>query len=229
MTEFATVQIQVNEKLYLRNPEQTELGRNIISSSIKLIAELGFEHFTFKKLAKDIHSTEASIYRYFENKHKLLIYLVSWYWSWMEYQVDYMTNNIDDPEKKLDIVIDILCKSSKFDPQFSHINEDALYEIVIAESSKAYLTKEVDADNKEGFFLRYKSLCRKISSFVEEMAPEFKYPRALMSTIIEASHHQKFFAEHLPSLTEVSHNEGGEADVSEYLRYLVFRLLQENK
>ncbi|MEQ8711537.1 MAG: TetR/AcrR family transcriptional regulator [Cyclobacteriaceae bacterium] len=226
MAAIATIQINVNEKLFLRNPEHTELGRNIVSNSIILIEKIGFENFTFKKLAKEINSTEASIYRYFENKHKLLIYLVSWYWSWMEYQVDFQTNNIEDSEKKLNIAIDILCQTSRFDPEFLHINEDALHRIVVDESSKAYLTKDVDADNKEGFFHGYKSLCRKIAGFVTEIAPDFKYPRALMSTIVEASHHQKFFSEHLPSLTEVSESEGGSGEVSEYLRYLIFKLLK---
>jgi AcrR family transcriptional regulator len=68
------LQIKMNEKLFLRNPEQSELGKKIIMHSIQLIHEQGFEAFTFKKLAKAIGSTEAGIYRYFENKHRLLIY-----------------------------------------------------------------------------------------------------------------------------------------------------------
>ena len=62
------LQIKMNEKLFVRNPEQTELGRKIIQFSIQLIQENGFESFTFKKLAEEIGSTEAGIYRYFENK-----------------------------------------------------------------------------------------------------------------------------------------------------------------
>jgi AcrR family transcriptional regulator len=62
------VQLKMNEKLFVRNPEQTMLGRKIIQRSIQLIQENGFESFTFKKLAEEIGSTEASIYRYFENK-----------------------------------------------------------------------------------------------------------------------------------------------------------------
>ena len=203
MAVQATIQIKVNERLFLRDPENTELGKKIISSSITLIEEIGFENFTFKKLANNINSTEASIYRYFENKHKLLIYLVSWYWSWMEYQVNYQTNNIKEPEKKLKIAIRILSDAIKYDPTFSHIDEELLHKIVVAESDKTYLTKEVDADNKEGFFISYKSLCSHIASIVKEVNPKFKYPRAMVSTIIEASHQQKFFSEHLPSLTEI--------------------------
>ena len=64
------LQIKMNEKLFVRNPEQTELGRKIIQFGIQLIQENGFESFTFKKLAEEIGSTEAGIYRYFENKHR---------------------------------------------------------------------------------------------------------------------------------------------------------------
>lgn len=40
-----------------------------------MIYKTGYEAFTFKKLAEDIGTTEAGIYRYFENKYKLLVYL----------------------------------------------------------------------------------------------------------------------------------------------------------
>ncbi|MGZ5010791.1 MAG: TetR/AcrR family transcriptional regulator, partial [Methylobacter sp.] len=65
----------MNDKLFLRDPEQSELGKKIILHSIQLIHKNGFEAFTFKKLAEAIGTTEAGIYRYFENKHRLLIYI----------------------------------------------------------------------------------------------------------------------------------------------------------
>ena len=46
------LRIQMNESLYLRDPESTELGQRIILNSIELINELGFEGFTFKKLGE---------------------------------------------------------------------------------------------------------------------------------------------------------------------------------
>ncbi len=55
------LQIKMNEKLFLREPEQSDLGKKIIQDSIHLIHKLGFEAFTFKKLAIDIGSTEAGI------------------------------------------------------------------------------------------------------------------------------------------------------------------------
>ena len=90
----------LSQKLCLRDPNQTELGQKILNHSILLIDELGFEGFTFKKLAKAIGSTEASVYRYFENKHKLLVYLVAWYWAWLDYTIDYQIHNIEDPRRR---------------------------------------------------------------------------------------------------------------------------------
>jgi len=83
--------IVINEKLYVKNPETSDLGKKIIEQSIILIDEIGFDAFTFKKLGEKIKSNESSIYRYFENKHKLLLYLSSWYWSWMEYKLVFST------------------------------------------------------------------------------------------------------------------------------------------
>lgn len=198
--ERTTIKFKLNDKLYLRDPQDTELGQKIIQQSIVLIDELGFEQFTFKKLANSFESTEASIYRYFENKNKLLIYLVSWYWAWLDYKYEYHTNNIDNAREKLVLVINIICESQK-KMLFSAIDEKALYRIVVAESAKAYLLKEVDEINKEGVYLNYKALNKKIANLILEVNPLYKYPNALVSTLIEAAHQQLFFSQHLPALT----------------------------
>ena len=72
---LSNLKIQINEKIYNKDPESSSLGKKIIEQSIILIEEIGFEDFTFKKLGDRIASNESSIYRYFDNKHKLLIYL----------------------------------------------------------------------------------------------------------------------------------------------------------
>ena len=82
------IKISLNNALYLRDPQATDLGQKIIQHSILLIDEVGFEAFNFKRLAISMGSTEASVYRYFENKHFLLLYLVSWYWEWVRYSID---------------------------------------------------------------------------------------------------------------------------------------------
>ncbi len=218
----ASIKIELNEKLYLRDPEQTELGRKIIAESIRLVDELGFEQFTFKKLALAINSTEASVYRYFESKHKLLIYLISWYWVWMEYQIRFQTNNVKDASEKLRIMIRILAQNQGEESGFTHIHEGALYRIVVAEASKAYLTKEVDDDNRDGLFQEYKALCHQIALIIREINPAYPYPHALVSTLFESARKQRFFAQHLPSLTEATVHPNNPGTVAEFLEHLAF-------
>ena len=70
---FTSFSLQVNNRVYIKNPESSDLGRKIVESSINLIDKVGYEAFTFRKLGLEIHSNEASIYRYFESKYKLLL------------------------------------------------------------------------------------------------------------------------------------------------------------
>jgi len=224
---IATLQLSMNKNLFIRDPQETELGKKIISQSIQMIDVLGFESFTFKKLAKNIESTEASIYRYFENKHRLLIYLIAWYWTWLEYTIDYKTQNIDDAQKQLEIALRVVIEEKKQDPLFPEINEVALQRIVIAESDKTYLTKQVDADNKEGLFRGYKSLCKQIAGFIEIINPAYEFPHAMSSTVLEAAHQQIFFARHLPSLTELSNADQNSSEKNfEFLHQLVQKTIK---
>ncbi len=215
------LRIIMNEKLFIRNPEQSELGRRIILHSIQLIRKKGFEDFTFKKLANEINSTEASIYRYFENKHRLLIYLTAWYWSWLEYQVSFQTNNIKDPIVRLKRVIQLLASTVEDDISTEHIDESSLHQIIITEASKTYLTKQVTADNKDQFFKPYKDLCAVIGNIILEYNPDYKYPKSLASTIIEMAHFQNFFMNNLPSLTDFGVHKD-EAEIIAFLEDLVF-------
>ncbi|MGR8980647.1 MAG: TetR/AcrR family transcriptional regulator [Gammaproteobacteria bacterium] len=215
------LQIKMNEKLFLRDPEQSELGKKIIRRSIELIHKNGFEAFTFKKLAELIGTTEAGIYRYFENKHRLLTYLVAWYWSWLEYQVAFRTNNIADPAVKLKMVIKLLASSVEDDLSTSHVDESLLHQIIITEGSKTYLTKRVSEDNKDRLFKPYKDLCAIIGNMILECSPRYKYPKSLASTIIEMAHFQNFFMNNLPSLTDFG-TEKDESKIVAFLEDLVF-------
>ena len=219
-------QIKMNEALFIRNPEQSELGKNIIQHSIQLIDKNGFESFTFKKLAEDIGTTEAGIYRYFENKHKLLVYLTAWYWSWLEYQISYQTNNIKNPVAKLKKIIKLLATTVEDDESTAHVNEALLHQIVISEGSKAYLTKQVGADNKLQFFKPYKDLCALIGNIILECNPKYKYPRSLATTIIEMAHFQNFFMNNLPSLTDFGKT-NEETEIISFLNDLVFSSIKK--
>lgn len=220
------LQIKMNEALFLRNPESSELGKSILKHSIQLINKTGFEAFTFKKLAEEIGTTEAGIYRYFENKHKLLVYLTAWYWGWLEFQISFHTNNINDPVVRLKKVIQLLATAVEDDEETSYINESLLHQIIIAEGSKAYLTKQVGEDNKQHFFKPYKDLCAVIGNIISECNPKYKYPRSLASTIIEMAHFQNFFMNNLPSLTDFGKTKE-EGEIISFLNDLVFTSLKK--
>ncbi|HEX8429391.1 TetR/AcrR family transcriptional regulator [Hymenobacter sp.] len=219
------LRIELNERLYLRDPQDTDLGRRLMAESVKLIDEIGFEQFTFKRLAQRIESTEASLYRYFENKHRLLVYLVSWYWAWLSYQMRFHTHNVPSPAERLRLMLRILTRGHQTDAAATQVDGAALYRIVVKEASKAYLTKDVDEDNQAGLFREYKRLAAGIAAVVSEINPTYPYPHMLVSTLLEAARKQLFFAQHLPSLTNTAAQKTTEETVYAFLENLVFKAL----
>lgn len=202
MEYLPQVVISVHPKLYVKNPETSELGRKIIQHSILLIDEIGFEAFTFKKLGERIGSNESSLYRYFENKHKLLLYLTSWYWGWMEYRLVFETNNIVNVREKLFKAIEIVTEKTSDDAATEHINEAVLNNIIIIEFTKTLLTKEVDHENQAGFFLVYKKVVNRLVQMILAVKPDYPFAKSLASSIIEGSLHQHFLKDHLKTITD---------------------------
>ncbi len=226
MKRLLNVTVQVNNEIYLKDPQSSDLGRRIVFAGAELIDEVGFEQFTFRKLAARIQSTEASVYRYFESKNKLLIYLTSWYWGWMELHLVFSTANISDSYEKLDKAIDFLISEKINDYESDFVNVSTLSRIVISESSKAYLTRQVDSENQIGAFLGYKRLVHQVSEYILEINESYKYPHMLVSTVIEGAHHQRFFAEHLPRLTD---HVKGEDSIVKFFREMVFKSINGQK
>ncbi|WP_456377626.1 TetR/AcrR family transcriptional regulator [Lutibacter sp.] len=219
------IQITLNEGLYLRDPQDSNLGRKIIQHSILLINNIGFEAFNFKKLAIEINSTEASIYRYFENKHLLLIYLVSWYWEWVSFLIRINTLNIKDPKQKLKTIINSFVSASTENPLVEYINEDKLHNVVISEGIKTYHTKNVDTENSKGFFENYKQLISLVSEVVLEINPNFKYSHAFATNLFEMSNNHIYFAKHLPRLTDIPIEKNKFTEVENMLNYFTDKLL----
>ena len=198
---ISNIKFQISDKIYVKDPETSTLGKKIIKESIILIDEIGFDNFTFKKLGERIGSNESSIYRYFENKHNLLVYLCSWYWSWIEYRMVFATNNIENPIERLKKSIAIVTEKIEDDATTLHINESILNKIVIIEFTKTLYTKEIDEENKEGYFLIYKRLITRIVEMVQEINPDYPFPKSLISTIVKGSLHQHFLKDHLQTIT----------------------------
>jgi AcrR family transcriptional regulator len=198
--------IKINEKLFVKDPETSDLGKKIIQNSIYLIHDIGFEAFTFKKLGEKISSNESSIYRYFESKHKILLYLSSWYWSWIEYRLVFATANISNPVEKLNKAIIIVTEEVKDDISTRHIDESILNKIIICEFTKTFLTKEVDEENKKGFFIVYKSVINRLIAMIEEINPEYPFGKTLASSIVEGSLHQHYLKDHFKTITNLSNS-----------------------
>ena len=87
----------------------------------------------------------------------------------------------------------------KEDMTITHINEVVLNRIIINEYSKSYLTKEVDSENKEGYFVAYKRVVKRLSEIINAVSPHYEFPSSLASTIVEGALHQHFLKNYITS------------------------------
>jgi len=221
--------VNIHNGLYLRDPKETTLGQSILKHSIILIDDLGFEHFTFKKLAAKINSTEASIYRYFENKHLLLVYLSNWYWEYMYVNIQNKLEHINSPEEKLKIAIAGILDSMTKNDGIGYIDEDILHNIMVSQADKVYRIKEVTEENKNGFFLAYKKVVRFISDIMLEVDPDFPYARILTSTLTEMPNQQLYYAKNLPSLTSLANQKDNQLELQKVMENMAFAWIKAYK
>jgi AcrR family transcriptional regulator len=198
-----TFSFRANSELYLKNPSDSDLGRRILQKGMEMMYEMGLEDFTLRKLALALNTNESSIYRYFENKNRLLQYYSEWYWRWLDYQMFVCTQNVVSPRERLDIIVELLTAQRVVaNIQEYWLEGNLLRNLIIQEGMKSYLTIRVDEDNKLQLFKPYKELCGKIAAIISELNPDYPFPRAFASTLLEMAHHQFFFVRHLPSLTD---------------------------
>ena len=148
----------------------------------------------------------------------------------MKFQIDYNTMNLTSAADKLKVVLSVLVESSQTNPAIGYVDENLLHRIVVAESSKAYHTKLVDQENKEGYFVNYKSLCETISDIILELNPDYIYPHALASSLIEMANTNIYFAEHIPALTDITVQKGDQIEnVRNLLSHVAFAAINTKK
>jgi AcrR family transcriptional regulator len=222
-----SIKININKSLYVKDPQETKLGRDIINHSLLMIDKYGFDKFTFKKLAGGIDSNEPSIYRYFTSKHQLLMYLNAWYWSWIEYRIDSQTNNLKDPKEELLIVIRALSELVNNDPNFSHIRQDILTRIVIKESSKSYIYDKIPEENKELIYRAFYSLCFKIAEIIKKVNPNYLYPEALAICIVKTTHEQIFSSMYFPKFTKLKSFEENSDEIADFVANIALSVLNK--
>ena len=119
----------------------------------------------------------------------------------MEYKLVFSTANIPNPMEKLRKAITIVTEKIEDDSATKHINEALLNKIIILEFTKTFLTKEVDEENKEGFFLVYKRVLNRLVVIINEVNPDYKFSKSLASSIVEGALHQHFLSDHLKTIT----------------------------
>ncbi|MCB0319146.1 MAG: TetR/AcrR family transcriptional regulator, partial [Bdellovibrionales bacterium] len=212
--------------LFIRDPMETSLGRKIVDHGIKLVDSIGFEEFTFKKLATKINSTEASMYRYFESKQKFVGYLLSWYWLWLNYLVEIKTQNVSDDKKRFEILIETLTQSVQDDPATVHIDEAALHRIVVRESAKAYSLKQISQKERRGLHLAYEKFINSAAQISKGINSKYKFHKSLMVSIVEIVHQQLFAINYFPETTEIKAKKSDYSELIKFICDLSFKTLE---
>jgi AcrR family transcriptional regulator len=196
--------LRLDERLYQKDPTTSELGMQILHASIGLLHLHGLEQFTFKKLAQHIHSTESSIYRYFQNKHQLTSYLTSWYWAVLEVKLAFATANVTDPEVCLMRAMETLADPEEYGNQTPGMNLKNLQKVVAQESFKTLHIHYLHEGQREGFFASYNQICDRLAGIFTNINPSYPYPKTLSMTVLEAALNQQFLQTHMPDGSEAS-------------------------
>jgi len=197
------IRIHLNENLYLRNPEQTQAGQTIITAGLELFLDLGFESVTFKKLGEQAGITEATIYKYFNNKHRLLQYYFDLYWVWVKEVSKIRLINTSDPSKQLHEHLQLLSGIWPEQVLGTQVDPKLLRKLVITEGFKSFLNKKVDEDNKLHLFKPYKDYCSYLADCLTSINPKYSHSRTLATTLIEMAHSLEFYCQHLPAMTNL--------------------------
>ena len=85
----------------------------------------------------------------------------------------------------------------------------------------------MDTENKEGYFLHNKSLCRKIAENILAVNPDYTFPNTLASNLIETAHEQIFFAKHIKSLTDIKIEKEDYSGIAGFLEHIAFGVLKK--
>jgi AcrR family transcriptional regulator len=191
----------LSEPAYLKDPDSSDTGRDIVVYGAEMIACGGVESFTFRKLALRAGITEATVYRYFSNKHQLLLYLLNRYWNALEYKAMQETVHINDPLERLHRLA-VLLTGPVIQPEQGAFALH-LFSIAMSESVKVHLGTETGTDWQKGMLNGYARITGLVAETLRTAHPDYPYPRAWAATFVDSAMQQQFLMRHLPELTEV--------------------------
>lgn len=214
----------LSSDLYLKDPLSSDKGKAILRESAPLIVQMGLEAFTAKKLAESADITEATVYKYFANKQKLLQYYFQLYWTWLEQQIKVFTAVEEDPYLRLIRSVRILSEMPAVAADPGQVSKEVLRQLVVQEGAKAYHHIKVDADNDMKLFAPYKSVTKLLAEMILAVDKEQPYPYSTATTLLEMSHSLEFYRDHLPSLTDFPRDQD-QAKLTGFLVHIVNRSL----
>ncbi len=191
----------LNGLVFLKDPDSSETGREIVFHGAEMMALSGVESFTFSKLAAKAGITEATVYRYFSNKHQLLLYLLNRYWNALEYKAMQETVHINNPLERLHRLAELLTGPVIQAGQGNFARH--LYAIAMSESVKVHLGTETGLDWQKGMLNGYARITGLVAETLRTAYPEYPYPQAWAATFVDSAMQQQFLMRHLPELTEV--------------------------
>ncbi len=100
----------------------------------------------------------------------------------MEFMVDFHLQNLHDPAIKIKAIIQLLTHEFPESSGGLDYNKKYLNQIVISDSSKVYLVKDVAEINKSEDFKPYKDMSAKNADVIVEYSPNNAFPKSLSRT-----------------------------------------------
>jgi hypothetical protein len=98
--------------------------------------------------------------------------------------------------------IAVVTEKIEDDTNTRYINESILNRIIITEFTKTFLTKQIDNEIKDGFFIVYNRVINRIIAMLNVLVPDYAYAKSFVSDMVEGSLHQHFLSSHLKSITD---------------------------
>lgn len=197
------IDIDISKNLSIKDPFSSELGKKIVINGLSLINHYGFEDFNFKKLAVACSTTEASVYRYFNNKVQLLAFLTAYYWNWTEYLTELYCNAAKSPKAKLTVLINVICNHEISPENINGIQYNDLHQLINCEWQKLIYNKETKLIPANAAFEDYKRFKKMASAILTDLNKNLKEPQAIITTIIITANTQLFFSKKFQTLSSI--------------------------
>lgn len=197
------IDIDISKNLSIKDPFSSELGKKIVLNGLSLINHYGFEDFNFKKLAVACSTTEASVYRYFNNKVQLLAFLTAYYWNWTEYLTEQYCSVAKSPKNKLSILVNIICNNELDPGNINGISYTDLHQLITCEWQKLIYNKETKLIPANAAFEDYKRFKKMAAVILTDINKNIKEPQAIITTLIIAANTQLFFSKKFQSLSSI--------------------------